>query len=452
MRLRFSRDYAATYWPDTGIDGSELQMIYNTIVASERTVAGEALIDTDAEKLERLTGKIRESTVRFDERGPFDRRASEAAKPDTGGPSSSNKVWQPWNRTPRGRMYRLAYFEGKTALIQFDGSSGPYYDGNHKPVERRKAEAVVAKLEELMSGPEQSRVRDNIGEQQSRDRHNVGDASPTALRRGLLLRKVGKGDSKDDDDVNQAQSPSRRIMSKGTGETASEVDVSDTDSSISGTFGARAPDNEASVIPNPKSQYDRVARFNNREVTEDELKAQLETVQRTQGALRGRYPLLDTKATRNSDELDAANVEGEAKKRESTLNDRQQRLLHDTAMYYRAYNEANDATRSKRSASTYPQGYVLGSDDDADVTRLMKQREYLGQRYETSLQQQQSDKTMIRQAGAAMIGDTQVEDRQVHQSFGGVEQNKRQPEKEGTGSFLNSAIRTLKGVVRREPK
>jgi hypothetical protein len=37
----FCRDYAATYWPNKGIKGKELQAIHGKIVASDNKLAGE---------------------------------------------------------------------------------------------------------------------------------------------------------------------------------------------------------------------------------------------------------------------------------------------------------------------------------------------------------------------------------------------------------------------------
>ena len=39
------RDYAATYWPNKGIKGKELQNIHSKIVASDKKLAGDASPD-----------------------------------------------------------------------------------------------------------------------------------------------------------------------------------------------------------------------------------------------------------------------------------------------------------------------------------------------------------------------------------------------------------------------
>ena len=51
-RLTCSRDYAATYWPNKGIRGSELQTIHAKIVASDKTLAGEASPDNEANNVD----------------------------------------------------------------------------------------------------------------------------------------------------------------------------------------------------------------------------------------------------------------------------------------------------------------------------------------------------------------------------------------------------------------
>lgn len=244
--------------------------------------------------------------------------------------SSSGGIWQPWDHTPAGRRYRLAYFEGKTALIQFDGSSGPYYDGNHKPVDSAKAAAVLAKLESLSqktsvrdggdrapasssdrpklhsqrrrssldnsSGDEKpypshgSRHKDEGGHSTSGYRRSQRDSVADGLDRkmasaslqdkkpaapkGPLPRRGGRGDPRDDDDIagvfgaRQLNSGSQRRAPPGTErsrrDTYDDDDLSgtsgpfrrglllrkvgkgdpndDDDDDISGTFGARHPD------------------------------------------------------------------------------------------------------------------------------------------------------------------------------------------------------------------
>lgn len=44
------REHTSGYWPNKGIKGHELQTIYGKIVASDRTLAGEASPDNDSNK------------------------------------------------------------------------------------------------------------------------------------------------------------------------------------------------------------------------------------------------------------------------------------------------------------------------------------------------------------------------------------------------------------------
>jgi hypothetical protein len=56
------REHTSAYWPNKGIKGHELQKIYGKIVASDRTLAGEASPDNDSNNTDnKATGGIKAS-------------------------------------------------------------------------------------------------------------------------------------------------------------------------------------------------------------------------------------------------------------------------------------------------------------------------------------------------------------------------------------------------------
>jgi hypothetical protein len=56
------REHTSAYWPNKGIKGHELQKIYGKIVASDRTLAGEASPDNDSNNTDnKATGGIKTS-------------------------------------------------------------------------------------------------------------------------------------------------------------------------------------------------------------------------------------------------------------------------------------------------------------------------------------------------------------------------------------------------------
>ena len=56
------REHTSAYWPNKGIKGHELQKIYGKIVASDRTLAGEASPDNDSNNTDnKATGGIKMS-------------------------------------------------------------------------------------------------------------------------------------------------------------------------------------------------------------------------------------------------------------------------------------------------------------------------------------------------------------------------------------------------------
>lgn len=50
--LTCDRDYAATYWPNKGIKGRELQNIHGKIVASDNKLAGEGSPNDDSNNVD----------------------------------------------------------------------------------------------------------------------------------------------------------------------------------------------------------------------------------------------------------------------------------------------------------------------------------------------------------------------------------------------------------------
>jgi len=57
-----NREYAATYWPNKGIRGSELQNIHGKIVASDKKLAGEGSPNDDSSNVDgRANGSYRTS-------------------------------------------------------------------------------------------------------------------------------------------------------------------------------------------------------------------------------------------------------------------------------------------------------------------------------------------------------------------------------------------------------
>jgi hypothetical protein len=62
--LTYHRDFAATYWPNKGIRGSELQAIHAKIVASDKKLAGDASPDESNNVDSRANGSYNTSPPR----------------------------------------------------------------------------------------------------------------------------------------------------------------------------------------------------------------------------------------------------------------------------------------------------------------------------------------------------------------------------------------------------
>jgi hypothetical protein len=59
------RDFAATYWPNKGIKGRELQTIHAKIVASDKKLAGDASPENDSNNVDsRANGSYNTSPPR----------------------------------------------------------------------------------------------------------------------------------------------------------------------------------------------------------------------------------------------------------------------------------------------------------------------------------------------------------------------------------------------------
>lgn len=224
---------------------------------------------------------------------------SHEAQPSLG---SSSGIWQEWSQTPQGRWFRMAYSEGKTALIQFHDASGPYYDADHNRVEPAKAAAVIALLEgrarrssvndsnarpqpktssqaKVQSQRQHSSSDTSSGDEQPyptrESRHSEGRHPPSGsrksqrdgavdglerklastslndsrstTRRGLLAGKVNRDDPNDDDDVSggfgsrHLDSGSQRHRPSGPGRSRLHVDDDEGITGVSNSLNNTKP-------------------------------------------------------------------------------------------------------------------------------------------------------------------------------------------------------------------